>query len=640
MADVASEGGRGMRAAGADIDPKHLLTQEAVDSFDVFDDDGDVIDAEELKRVEEEAKQEGKNPPEDAGLPPFDFEASKKEYDALGNKLGRAERGDFDKEGEYDGLYDGDYPDDFLDLPKGAKGIKPDGDWESGWDEERFEQSDHGMKKDSTLVLIDPHILCTPAIADLDGDGIDELVLAVTYFFDKEYYDDPKHSGELAGADPTKYVAGAIVVFDLHSKTLKWQQHLDLSTDTTTFRAYMYSSPTLVDIDADGKLEVVVGTSMGFLYVLGADGRCRENWPVQMGEIQGQPLVADLNGDGDIEIFAADNRGSVALFDKDGRELWERHLRSMISQAAVAGDINGDGELEIVVGSASGHIWALAGDTGEDVKNFPYRTHGKVNAPVLITRLAAGLSQQLAVMSFDGHLYIVDGRTGCADKIDIGESSYSMVLADDLDGNGRMDLVVATMNGVVYCFETPADYHPLKAWPQQVQGVNGMVARHDYYGVYATASSRRPRDIAGDKLAIKIEVVDKRPFVWSNGTRLGAKSGPYNVSIVLKGVGVQEMGQGPTPVIGVADKMDKPGSYVLEVPCPRTRTTATLHVEMQDAHGMVFVDEFPLSFHMHFHKLLKWFITLPLALMVALVLMIKRDAPEDLPLPSYHHNRD
>lgn len=46
--------------------------------------------------------------------------------------------------------------------------------------------------------------------------------------------------------------------------------------------------------------------------------------------------------------------------------------------------------------------------------------------------------------------------------------SRSMVLADDLDGNGRLDLLVSTMNGNVYMFETPAVYHPLKTWPQQV----------------------------------------------------------------------------------------------------------------------------------------------------------------------------
>ncbi len=39
-------------------------------------------------------------------------------------------------------------------------------------------------------------------------------------------------------------------------------QHLDLSTDYTSFKAYAYSAPTLADIDGDGKLEVILGTSM------------------------------------------------------------------------------------------------------------------------------------------------------------------------------------------------------------------------------------------------------------------------------------------------------------------------------------------------------------------------------------------
>jgi len=38
-------------------------------------------------------------------------------------------------------------------------------------------------------------------------------------------------------------------VFDLRTRRLKWTQHLDLSTDTTTYRAYAYASPTLADID-------------------------------------------------------------------------------------------------------------------------------------------------------------------------------------------------------------------------------------------------------------------------------------------------------------------------------------------------------------------------------------------------------
>ena len=59
-------------------------------------------------------------------------------------------------------------------------------------------------------------------------------------------------------------------------------------------------------------------------------------------------------------------------------------------------------------------------------------------------------------------------NAGCADVVDIGETSYSMVLADDLNHDGRTDLLVTTMNGNVYVFETPAKYHPLGSWTSQV----------------------------------------------------------------------------------------------------------------------------------------------------------------------------
>ena len=41
----------------------------------------------------------------------------------------------------------------------------------------------------SDYVWVDPHILCTPAIADIDGDGVEEMVVAVSYYFDRAYYD-------------------------------------------------------------------------------------------------------------------------------------------------------------------------------------------------------------------------------------------------------------------------------------------------------------------------------------------------------------------------------------------------------------------------------------------------------------------
>lgn len=42
-----------------------------------------------------------------------------------------------------------------------------------------------------------------------------------------------------------------------------------------------------------------------------------------------------------------------------------------------------------------------------------------------------------------------------------------MVLADNIDGGDDLDLIVATMNGNVFCFSTPSPHHPLKVIAEQ-----------------------------------------------------------------------------------------------------------------------------------------------------------------------------
>lgn len=58
------------------------------------------------------------------------------------------------------------------------------------------------------------------------------------------------------------------------------------------------------------------------------------------------------------------------------------------------------------------------------------------------------------------------------------------------------------------------------------------------------------------------------------------------------GVGQKEMNAGERPVIGMADVLNATGAYTMEIPCPRSRSTATIRVEMRDETRLVFVDEF------------------------------------------------
>ncbi len=146
--------------------------------------------------------------------------------------------------------------------------------------------------------------------------------------------------------------------------------HLDLTTDETVYRAYLYSSPTVADLDADGKLEVILGTSLGFIYVLDHKGAVRPNFPITMAEIQGQVGVADLNNDGQLELVAVDNRFNVACFSSRGKEIWETRITGFSAQGPTLGDIDNDGVVDVVVATTRGHLWALNGKNGQASPSF------------------------------------------------------------------------------------------------------------------------------------------------------------------------------------------------------------------------------------------------------------------------------
>lgn len=77
------------------------------------------------------------------------------------------------------------------------------------------------------------------------------------------------------------------------------------------------------------------------------------------------------------------------------------------------GDIDADGMLEVVFATTSGAVYAVNGRSGRDIAKFPFRTRGRVLAPVLLTKaMPAMTALQAVVPSTDGHLYIIDGKRG------------------------------------------------------------------------------------------------------------------------------------------------------------------------------------------------------------------------------------
>lgn len=497
------------------------------------------------------------------------------------------------------------------------------------WGEEEWTEAQHEASEN--YVNIDSHILCTPVIADIDNDGVSEMIVAVSYFFDHEYYDNPEHLKELGGIDIGKYVAGGVVVFNLETKQVKWTAKLDLSTDTAKFRAYIYASPTVVDLDGDGNLDILVGTSFGLFYVLDHKGKVREKFPLEMAEIQGAVVAADINDDGKIELVTTDTHGNVAAWTAQGKEIWEAHLKSLIPQGPTIGDVDGDGHTDVVVPTLSGNIYVLSGKDGSVVRPYPYRTHGRVMNRILLVDLTKrgekkkGLT--IVTTSFDGYLYLIDGQTSCADVVDIGETSYSMVLADNVDGGDDLDLIVATMNGNVFCFSTPAPHHPLKAWRSPDHGRNNVANRFNREGIYVAPSSRAFRDEEGKSFWVEIEIVDRYRFP-------SGSQAPYNVTATLLVPGNYQGNR----TIKQNQVYDRAGKYRIKLPTVGVRTTGTVLVEMVDKNGLYFSDDFALTFHMYYYKLLKWLIVLPMLWMFGILVILRPQ--EARPLPSFSRNTD
>ena len=499
-------------------------------------------------------------------------------------------------------------------------------------------------------LYVDAHALSTPTLADIDNDGQLDLIVALSYFLEEEATAKLARIGIIVDKDD--YVAGGVLAVDPIKGTVKWSVHLDLTTEKTKLRAYIYSPVTVVDLDGDGELEVIVGTSMGFLYVLhGKTGKLRDGFPVQLNEIQAQVVTADVDSDGTLELIAADAVGSVAAWRHDGTPLWEVQTSGLCTQGVtLTSALRNDGSVQIIVPTVAGVVHLLEGRTGAEIEPFPLRTEGRILSAVLVINLALkppsqatshaasaapsatgasfdGLASgggdaepHLVFASFDGHVYVVHARTGCFAKVDIGEHAYTMVLADDLTGNGRMDLLLSTMNGNLYCFETQTPYNPLRSWRSQNQGRNVWQQREGFMGVVIEGAGGRhtPRRIAGAYFDLEFTIHDSRSAPSSRWYRVEARLGR---KLVL---------HNHTYHVSGSRWLAQTTRYRETLKCPDERTEGVLTLSMVNEHGQYFEDMIAVNFNAGFEVVLKWVTLLPFAATIAAAGLASREAKEAL----------
>lgn len=456
-------------------------------------------------------------------------------------------------------------------------------------------------------VYVDAHVLATPVIIDIDEDGSMDMIVPVTYYYDPDHYADPEVRSRLPDdVDIANYAACGLVAFDLKAKTIKWSSSLDLTTHDGEYIAYLYSSPTVVDFDADGKLDVLIGTSAGFVYFLdGQTGEPKPNFPLEMASVHAEIVVEDLDRDGKLEGIALDSHSNAVTFKADGSILWEMPVSGFPGEAPVTADMDGAHGIDIVFGSDSGHMWSME-STGRHTDRFPFITGGRVMGTPTVMKFGwhtdpPQAGHQAIVMSNDGHMYIFTGATGCYQRYDIGETSFTQILSDDFTGNGYMDLLLTTMNGNTYLFSTPAPYHPLNVMTAPHQMGNAQTSKWEQ-GIYATFESRGYRDIVGTSFTLTFEIVDNRTF-----------SDPIPDKYHVK------LNTGLGTGVWFEKRYSEPGFYTETIPIPPVRRNTVLTLELWNEHKQRFEDTFSLSFNRTFYRTIKWLLVLPFLAMTWLL---------------------
>lgn len=205
----------------------------------------------------------------------------------------------------------------------------------------------------------------TPAVADLDGDGLFEIIVPSDIT-----------NNLAAGIDRTGGILVALSNYGLPNID-GWDDQI-FSTTSADFRGKfidqaLWSSAKIADIDNDGQLEIIHGTANffkddrgQFIKIWNEDGTEQATLATN-GQTLAAPLLADLDGDGRDEIIATTINGWVHAWRADGTVLFatqptpyaEQPLTGTarnlpIARQVIAVDIdNAGGDLELIVSMGS-----------------------------------------------------------------------------------------------------------------------------------------------------------------------------------------------------------------------------------------------------------------------------------------------
>lgn len=329
----------------------------------------------------------------------------------------------------------------------------------------------------SVLVVVNPDgtirwskdvgapINSSPAVGDINGDGFPEIVVSVG-----GDVGNPQHDG-------------GVIAFDRFGNQL-WTFLTQDILDPHPYRDGVFSSPTLCDLNGDGKMEIAFGAWDQRIYLLDSNGNSLWNnlpngYPgpgyFNQDSSWSTAACADLNHSGQKQIIIGADispgtlldktpiqaGGFIYVFDKNGNVLVRRYLPETVFSSPAVGDLNGDGNLEIVTGT--GYYWYVNGHPSQ-----PY-VYAFDTSQVLNSGLSYSDPAKLPNLA------------GWPQATDL--PGFSSPALADLNGDGKLDVVIGTGNpntnpaqGKVYAWNGNGVAIP--GWPvtpQNWQGTNTAI---------------------------------------------------------------------------------------------------------------------------------------------------------------------
>ena len=477
--------------------------------------------------------------------------------------------------------------------------------------------------KDAEYVYVDPHVLTTPVIADTDGDGLqNELVLAVSYYFDPYHYGNPMELDKLNGMngpDLVDYVAGGVVIVDLATGKVKGQKMLGLTRGIDSQPGYLMATPTVAKLSADKPAVIIVGSVTGELHVLDGDSlKERSGFPLHVDSLTAQVAVGDVFNTGKLDLVVGDYSGNVYCVDGDGVRVWEREVDSPVGSSVRLADVEGDGLLEVILATHTGDVWVLNAQTGQDHTSarYPIHLNSAVETSVLTMHLGRkgghGNTSSLAIIvpTVEG-IYIVHAMTGCVYTIPHSDHVIHEVVSGDIDPYSHgVELLAMGLEGTLACYKVrppgPSVVQQQSEWSMESTGETTFSHKSSsFYFVLPFSNSSREQTGRDFRLSFTI---------YSNKFRT------ENVFSLTVSIGRKHILWQDT--ITVSSRVT---DVVKIIPAPPSPTRSFLTVQLCNVHGQCRTQHRVSRFNLHAQDNLKWYLSLPFLAVCVLLLWVHKD---------------